>query len=240
MKSGQIRERKVINSLVNTVLVVVLALFMAIDQAVLYLQPLTGLYRYSAPTDFLMKPNVKVNLESSEYAIEIATNSLGLRDDEPDPAADRKILILGDSFVFGYGVDHRKSFAYVFEQGLKRRFGERYEVINGGHTGYDTRRELELFRSLLPRLSPSAAIVTFFINDPLSNSGEFFFLAGANQHLSPSADRWPFDVTDLCHELSTETPVQTRLGRFLPGGRTFRLFASRTMHRGLAGDGALF
>ena len=58
----------------------------------------------------------------------VETNSLGWRDDEPD--SRKKILVIGDSFVFGFGVNNNQTIPY----NLEKIYNNRYDFINLGYT----------------------------------------------------------------------------------------------------------
>src|SRR3989344_3134093 len=70
-----------------------------------------------------------------EYDIFVKINNLGLRDTNYNPKLNsniKKILILGDSMTFGYGVEQEESYPEILETLL----GKDYTVINSGVGGY--------------------------------------------------------------------------------------------------------
>ena len=91
--------------------------------------------------------------KTSEFDVEFRFNSRGLRDDEiPDerPAGEKRILMLGDSFVLGYTVNREDHFVDLLEQGLNgvAPEGTSYQVINAGVEGFSTDQELLLLQRL--------------------------------------------------------------------------------------------
>ena len=106
--------------------------------------------------------------------IEYRTNSLGLRmesDVAPTkPAGSRRILALGDSFVWGDGLPYRDLVTVKLEERL-RSDSIRAEVINGGKAGLNTHDELQVLLKLAPVCEPDLVIVFFFTNDVLSQTG---------------------------------------------------------------------
>ena len=77
---------------------------------------------------------------SREWSVPYSINSMGLRDREY--FAERvpgtfRILVLGDSFVEGYGVERDDTFNKVLERELNGLSdGAKYEVVNGGIASY--------------------------------------------------------------------------------------------------------
>jgi lysophospholipase L1-like esterase len=77
----------------------------------------------------------QVTLDSD---VEVTINSLGLRDDElPQQKAPDvwRLVVLGDSFSFGWGVERGEGYCDLLEQGLARG-QQRVQVINAGVPGW--------------------------------------------------------------------------------------------------------
>lgn len=88
-------------------------------------------------------------------------NSLGFRGDEPDAIKSRpRILIIGNSCSFGWGVADSLTYAVRLEQ----RFHSDYEVINAAIPGYSSEQGKRWLRSLL-HLEPDIIIALFVWND---------------------------------------------------------------------------
>ena len=101
----------------------------------------------------------------------VRTNSLGMRGGEPSPEDSSlyRITALGDSFTFGFGVEEEAAYPAVLErilnespEGRRRRF----EVLNLGVVGYNTRDEAVVLESRALPLRPRAVIVGYVLNDP--------------------------------------------------------------------------
>lgn len=110
------------------------------------------------------KPNFRGRFIQPEFNIEIRTNSQGLRDHEysPEKASDTfRILTLGDSFTFGYGVETEETYAKVLEKLLNRRAELKYEVLNGGVIGYNTFHELRYLKESGLALHPDLVVIGF-------------------------------------------------------------------------------
>lgn len=98
-------------------------------------------------------------------ATDVRISSQGLRADReyPVPKAGSvvRILVLGDSFVFGSGVNIEDTLVSRWQQ----RLGERYEVVNMGVPGYATSHAVELLEDRGLKLDPSAVVILLTDND---------------------------------------------------------------------------
>lgn len=84
----------------------------------------------------------------------------------PKPPGTFRILILGDSVAFGYGVKEDEAFPQVMEQRLADLGSDRvFEVINFGVGGYNPYNEAALFKDVGVTYSPDLVLVQFCIND---------------------------------------------------------------------------
>ena len=93
---------------------------------------------------------------------QISTNSLGYRERElgaRDPGRYR-IVVVGDSFTFGQGIEAPERFSNLVEGSL----GPRYEVLNFGVPGHDMPQHLEVLGQVL-LLGPDFVLLQLFIND---------------------------------------------------------------------------
>jgi hypothetical protein len=106
----------------------------------------------------------------------VRTNSLGLRGGEIErrPATGRRrVLVFGDSFVFGVGVDEE----HTFTARLQGLLGKDYEVVNMGVSGYSTDQEYILFQELGSRLGGTIVVLLMVDNDFVGNSEDFAYRA---------------------------------------------------------------
>ncbi len=105
--------------------------------------------------------------------VSIRTNSLGLRSPEliqPKPVDLFRIVVLGDSVTFGWGV--RGEDTYVSHlAGLLAALhpGQRYEVVNAGVSGYGTWQEALWLQEQAAALQPDLIIVQVHLNDAADN-----------------------------------------------------------------------
>jgi len=103
------------------------------------------------------------------YADLYTTNSHGFRGAEfplkPAPGTIR-ILMLGDSFTVGQGVEDDETYPACVEAILNEEAGPtRYEVINAGVSGTNTADHLERLNSNGLKFEPDLVTVQFYVND---------------------------------------------------------------------------
>jgi lysophospholipase L1-like esterase len=100
--------------------------------------------------------------------VEYVTNSLGLRERELNkrPDAQKTILVLGDSFIWGDGIPVESLVTTKLEKRLNE-LGYNIEVVNGGGGGGNAESEYSYLLKLAPIYKPSEVIVFFFTNDIL-------------------------------------------------------------------------
>lgn len=102
--------------------------------------------------------------------VEYVTNSLGLRERELNkrPDAQKTILVLGDSFIWGDGIPVESLVTTKLEKRLNE-LGYNIEVVNGGGGGGNAESEYNYLVKLAPIYRPSEVIVFFFTNDILDD-----------------------------------------------------------------------
>lgn len=99
--------------------------------------------------------------------VDVAISSQGLRDREfaplPPPGRTR-ILMLGDSLAFGWGVPQERTYSKRLEDML-RKAGHDVEVINTGVGNYNTEMEVAYFLERGAKFKPHYVVLNYFIND---------------------------------------------------------------------------
>ncbi len=97
------------------------------------------------------------------------TNSLGLRGGEiaiAKPPGVRRVLVLGDSIAFGFGVAEDATFSHLLEQRLNAEgTGTRWEVINAGQPAFNTTQEVTYFAREGIAFDPDTVIIAVYWND---------------------------------------------------------------------------
>jgi len=124
-----------------------------------------------------LKPNIKRTLihpATGEPPFFLSTNAMGLRSDTEInfqlPPDTKRILCLGDSYTFGFGVDGQETFPQGLERCMNHQGPDnqyRYQVINAGFAdGLSPDSEYLYLREIGVRFSPDVVIVGFcIIND---------------------------------------------------------------------------
>jgi hypothetical protein len=88
------------------------------------------------------RPNEDRRLTRAEFDVHVVTNALGFRDARmpgPKPAGVRRVVVLGDSFTQGYGVEEPASYPRRLEAGLAREGVSDVQVVNLGVPGTSPR-----------------------------------------------------------------------------------------------------
>lgn len=112
-------------------------------------------------------------------------NSHGFRDSRefgPEKGAAFRVLFLGDSFVYGVGVNDEQAIPQRVEKILRSR-DYSVEIINAGSPGKGTDYELRLLQVLGQRLSPDLIVLCFFWNDYFDNAQGEYFRLGKDERL---------------------------------------------------------
>jgi hypothetical protein len=125
-------------------------------------------YAYDRDLGIALRPDVdeRIPIALSGQTVRVHTRGngrlLGFRDDGFQGGL--RIAILGDSYVFGYGVDQGETFAARLEERLRRR-GIAADVINAGVPGYAGMQERILLEKHVLPLHPALVLVGVYEND---------------------------------------------------------------------------
>ncbi len=106
-----------------------------------------------------LRPNLDVNF----MGVPVKTNAEGFRDsDHPllTPPGQRRVIFLGDSNLFGWGVAYESCYQRVFARKLSK-----WDSMNMGRPGYNAAQEVECFRVYGLKYKPDVVVVNFISND---------------------------------------------------------------------------
>ena len=116
--------------------------------------------------DFELSPNRQKKYER----VWVRTNNFGMRDTEPVSLEDDsvfRIAVLGDSFTFGFRVEGDETYASVLEARLNEgKSGKRFDVLNMGVSGYNTRDEALVLEHKALSWQPDLVVIGYVLNDP--------------------------------------------------------------------------
>jgi lysophospholipase L1-like esterase len=113
-------------------------------------------------------------LVKPEFEVEFRINADGLRDRDYSrkrPPQGRRLLVMGDSFAEGWGVQLEESVSKQLEKQVQKAAPDKaFEVINFGVAGYGTDQEMLLFEKLGLSYEPDQVLVLFYPNDLINNA----------------------------------------------------------------------
>src|SRR4051794_30087451 len=114
----------------------------------------------------------KPNGQAFLMGVDVKINSIGLRDHEfsaQKPADTCRVVVLGDSTTFGWGVPFEQLYTKILERDLNARppcpRWKHYEVINTGIGNYNTAQEVGSFKERWLALNPDMVVMGWYIND---------------------------------------------------------------------------
>ena len=119
-------------------------------------------WKYDSLLGWAHQPGQEGIFETPQFRTFVRINQKGLRDREHSyerPDDTRRILVIGDSFAWGYGVEESERFSQLLETSLG------VEVVNAGVSGYSTDQELLWFRGEGIKYDPDLVILVFAGND---------------------------------------------------------------------------
>ena len=116
------------------------------------------------------------NFSATTFGKPLNISRQGLRDryysvEKPDRT--KRVLVLGDSFTWGYGVADDEIFTEVLETQLSNEQpgGYAWEVINTGVSGWGNDQQYLFLKSRGMRFEPDMVVMAFFLmNDPVENT----------------------------------------------------------------------
>lgn len=127
-------------------------------------------------------PNITAHSDSKDYYYTFKTNSLGIRNPEITEKKGKRILVLGDSFVFGWGVNEEYTFVRLAEKKLQAK-DPNITLVNTGIPNTGPENYLPMYRALRDKLKPDLVVTVLYPND-VTDSGPTVFLEAIKNALS--------------------------------------------------------
>jgi lysophospholipase L1-like esterase len=106
-------------------------------------------------------------LRTVYQGVEVSINAHGLREREMGPARPNRprLVMLGNSVTFGWGVEVEDTYGRQLEDVLSGHFGLDVETVNTGVAGYNTIQMLRYTERHGTALQPDALVLMFVEND---------------------------------------------------------------------------
>ena len=124
-------------------------------------------YRADGRLGFALNPGVRIRHVDRDFSVTVAVNALGMRGPERSrskPPGTARILLLGDSFAFGWGVEQDETFGALLERLLAQRVGP-VEVWSGAVPGWTTDQQYLYLRGRGLVLEPDLVLLAIGEND---------------------------------------------------------------------------
>lgn len=122
-----------------------------------------GFWCYDELLGWFHAPGGQGRFVHRDFSIDVNINSLGLRDTEyplERTGGRKRMLIMGDSFGWGFGVSCDERFSEILE-----RSHQDWEVINASVSGYGTDQQFLYLREFGLSLKPDVVLLVFSGND---------------------------------------------------------------------------
>jgi lysophospholipase L1-like esterase len=116
--------------------------------------------------DAALSYTLRSGYDRAAYGADVRINALGFRgpDMQATPSGTRRLVLLGDSIVFGFGVEEDEVLGAQLAAALAGR-GARVDVINLGVPGYNLAQEVGVWRRHGANLAPDLVVVVLGRND---------------------------------------------------------------------------
>ena len=124
------------------------------------------LYRYDSELGWIPKPHWQGTYAyESGRPVKVQHNSMGFRDPEHGPKRGPVLIILGDSYTYGFNVEQEERFSDLLRLKMPS-----WDIYNMGVSGYGTDQEYLLLTNIFQRIRPDTVLLIFCQNDHDDNS----------------------------------------------------------------------
>lgn len=119
--------------------------------------------QYDEQTGYKYLPNLNFTLKTDNYQVSVKTNSLGHREQELPPSSHQfRILVLGNSFSVGYGIEVNQRYSNQLNSMLNDPL-DRAMVYNAAVSGYSLKQSIASGKDMLDLIHPDFVIMGLFI-----------------------------------------------------------------------------
>jgi len=129
---------------------------------------IAGFTVYDPELGWRLAPSRETVFKGAHFSVTVRQNAEGLRDRHHDyerQPGRRRILVLGDSVVWCWGVEQAECFTERLEDALRDT-----DVINAGVPAYSTAQEMLLYERDLRRYRPDLVLLVVVPNDFFENT----------------------------------------------------------------------
>jgi hypothetical protein len=157
--------------LINRLLLIFISISLIVITSV-GLDRVAGLFSQSHDQGIIFPRKVTLTLATREFSSTVKTNSMGFRAREfvSQKTARTRIVALGDSFTFGWGVNAEESWPKLLEEHLKSS-GLDVEIDNLGRAGGSPTTYADIAEKSVDLLHPDLLIVGILQGDDLAQMG---------------------------------------------------------------------
>ena len=136
---------------------------------------------YDEELGWKLQPNIDVPSSQLEFGLRVRTDAMGLRTSghtDTWRSIPRRVLVAGDSFAFGWGVEGDQMFSARLQDALAAN-NVQAAVLNAGVPGFSTDQEYLLWRRLEAQVRPEVVVLLISGNDPPSDNTSSVPMNGA-------------------------------------------------------------
>jgi hypothetical protein len=165
-------------------------------------------WRYDELLGWSHRPGARGVHRQPDFAVEVAISPQGLRDrvyPEARTPGLCRMLVLGDSFTWGFGVEREQ----IWHERIEARRPE-WEIVNTGVAGYATDQELLYLEKRGLALRPHVVLLLFHPNDLLENTER-----ATSGYAKPYFELGADGALALRQVPVPEAPLRDRLDRWL-------------------------
>lgn len=130
---------------------------------------LAPIYEPEGPVYKIMKPNVSTWSDSQNTPVyHVRTNSDGFRDEEfekPPPNNTIRILVIGDSFTYGWGLNESERYSDLTEKKLDSATDSKVQVVTAGTPSWGIKDYYKVLKHRGLSYEPDIVVLGLYKND---------------------------------------------------------------------------